>query len=336
KQTKYGDWYDCVDFYKQPAFDHPLLKDHKYKYQMSPSSDQLSDIGIKPSDIKPSDIWKNEKGCPTNTVPIKRVTKEDLIRLNKVSLLNYHPYQRPGTTVSYFVAVLQTTNQEKYYGGGMKTSIYHPAVQENQYSSSRIKIVNEPDSIAVGWVVNPSLYPDNQTHMFIYTMTKDMQCYNTYCPGFVITTSWSPPDQLLNKYPEVGKTVWEIPLLVFKDPASGDWFLNVGKDNFTVGYWPQKIFTALVDSANYVEWGGEVFSPPGTTPPPMGSGKLPGNDRLYDCFGYGVKTVIANQEVDLDPEGCQQYQNSLSYQISDIGVDGHRGRSIYFGGADGL
>ncbi|CAN0841355.1 hypothetical protein LINGRAHAP2_LOCUS3245, partial [Linum grandiflorum] len=290
KQTKYGDWYDCVDFYKQPAFDHPLLKDHKYKYQMSPSSDQLSDIGIKPSDIKPSDIWKNEKGCPTNTVPIKRVTKEDLIRLNKVSLLNYHPYQRPGTTVSYFVAVLQTTNQEKYYGGGMKTSIYHPAVQENQYSSSRIKIVNEPDSIAVGWVVNPSLYPDNQTHMFIYTM----------------------------------------------DPASGDWFLNVGKDNFTVGYWPQKIFTALVDSANYVEWGGEVFSPPGTTPPPMGSGKLPGNDRLYDCFGYGVKTVIANQEVDLDPEGCQQYQNSLSYQISDIGVDGHRGRSIYFGGADGL
>ncbi|CAN0841357.1 hypothetical protein LINGRAHAP2_LOCUS3245 [Linum grandiflorum] len=218
----------------------------------------------------------------------------------------------------------------------MRTSVYHPAVQENQYSSSRIKIVNEPDSIAAGWVVNPSLYPDNETHLFIYTMTKDMQCYNTYCPGFVITTTWTPADSLLNKYPD-GKVVWELPLLVFKkDPASGDWFLNVGKGNITIGYWPQKIFTALADSANYVEWGGEVFSPPGTTPPPMGSGKLPRNDEASDCYAYGVKTVNANHEVDHNPYMCQQYQNSLSYQVFDMGIDGSGERSIYFGGADGL
>ncbi|CAN1272358.1 hypothetical protein LINPERPRIM_LOCUS14515, partial [Linum perenne] len=28
-ETKYGESYDCVDFYQQPAFDHPLLRDHK-------------------------------------------------------------------------------------------------------------------------------------------------------------------------------------------------------------------------------------------------------------------------------------------------------------------
>ncbi|CAD5188628.1 unnamed protein product [Musa acuminata subsp. malaccensis] len=27
-QDKYGITYDCVDIYKQPAFDHPLLKNH--------------------------------------------------------------------------------------------------------------------------------------------------------------------------------------------------------------------------------------------------------------------------------------------------------------------
>ena len=32
-QTKYGDIYDCVDFYKQPAFDHPLLKNHNFHPQ---------------------------------------------------------------------------------------------------------------------------------------------------------------------------------------------------------------------------------------------------------------------------------------------------------------
>ncbi|XP_031390946.1 uncharacterized protein LOC116203390 [Punica granatum] len=29
-QTEHGDIYDCVDFYKQPAFDHPLLKNHSF------------------------------------------------------------------------------------------------------------------------------------------------------------------------------------------------------------------------------------------------------------------------------------------------------------------
>ncbi|KAK4341728.1 hypothetical protein RND71_040229 [Anisodus tanguticus] len=33
-KTKYGDIYDCVDFYKQRAFDHPLLKNHNYHPQV--------------------------------------------------------------------------------------------------------------------------------------------------------------------------------------------------------------------------------------------------------------------------------------------------------------
>ncbi|WJZ82238.1 hypothetical protein VitviT2T_002012 [Vitis vinifera] len=32
-KTKHGDIYDCVDFYKQPAFDHPLLKNHNFHPQ---------------------------------------------------------------------------------------------------------------------------------------------------------------------------------------------------------------------------------------------------------------------------------------------------------------
>ncbi|RVW16324.1 hypothetical protein CK203_067805 [Vitis vinifera] len=37
-QTKYGDIYDCVDFYKQPAFDHPLLKKHNFHPETRPIS----------------------------------------------------------------------------------------------------------------------------------------------------------------------------------------------------------------------------------------------------------------------------------------------------------
>ena len=33
-QTKYGEIYDCVDFYKQLAFDHPLLKNHTFHHEV--------------------------------------------------------------------------------------------------------------------------------------------------------------------------------------------------------------------------------------------------------------------------------------------------------------
>ncbi|XP_060178635.1 uncharacterized protein LOC132608875 [Lycium barbarum] len=37
-KIEYGDICDCVDFYEQPAFHHPLLKNHNYHPQMKPSS----------------------------------------------------------------------------------------------------------------------------------------------------------------------------------------------------------------------------------------------------------------------------------------------------------
>ncbi|CAN1170935.1 Expansin-like B1, partial [Linum perenne] len=219
-ETKYGDSYNCVDFYEQPAFDHPLLKDRKHEFKMSSYDDKLNEKSY----INPSDIWVNGKGCPPNTVPIKRITKEDLMRINMASELAYHNSVNENPCVQ--VAVLRTTTTNKYYGGGMSSAIWHPDVQSNQYSSSRVKYQNGPDSIAVGWVVNPSLYPDGQTHMFIYTI----------------------------------------------DAANGNWFLEVGPDSTMIGTWPQQIFTGLADSASYVDWGGEVYSPPDMAPPPMGSG----------------------------------------------------------------
>lgn len=33
-QSEDGDIIDCVNIYKQPAFDHPLLKNHKIKVRL--------------------------------------------------------------------------------------------------------------------------------------------------------------------------------------------------------------------------------------------------------------------------------------------------------------
>ncbi|CAN1777937.1 hypothetical protein LINPERHAP1_LOCUS14238, partial [Linum perenne] len=324
KQTKYGDWYDCVDFYEQPAFDHPLLKDHKYEYKSSSRYQASDEFGINPFDI-----WLNGKGCPDNTVPIKRVTKEDLIRINKVTELAYRINDNPGVQV----AVLKLAS--KVFGGGTDAAIFHPTVQNNQYSASRMKFENGPDSISVGWTVNPTLYPDNETHLFVYTATKDLQCYNTYCPGFIRMSSRVPPDIKLNIYPEIGKSVWAIPLFVYKDVESGDYFFNVGSDNFTVGSWPQKIFTGLADSISTIEWGGEVYSPPGTTPPPMGAGHVPENKPFNDCYDASIRIINEYREFVNDPPGCEKFQTSSSYRVNDVGIAGPALRTIFFGGAYG-
>ncbi|CAN1263626.1 hypothetical protein LINPERPRIM_LOCUS11674, partial [Linum perenne] len=265
-QTKYGDWYDCVDFYEQPAFDHPLLRDHKYEYK---------------------------------------------------------------------VAVAKLAS--KLYGGGTTASIYHPTVQNNQYSSSRLKVENGLDSIAVGWTVNPTLYPDNETHLFVYTATKDSQCYNTYCPGFIRMSSVVPPDLKLKLYPITGVSFYEIPMFVFKKTnKTGDWYFNVGSRNFTVGTWPQRIFTGLADSISNIEWGGEVYSPPGTTPPPMGSGHLPGDNIFYDSFCSSIRIVNENLQLDINPDGLELYQSSSTYQVKDVGIySPHEQRTILYGGAYG-
>ncbi|KAG6688573.1 hypothetical protein I3842_11G132200 [Carya illinoinensis] len=80
-QTAEGDIFDCVDIYKQPAFDHPLLKNHSI--QLKPSffpnffPKRVEDKTL-PHAAKTSAVGLSE-GCPFGTVPIKRTRKEDLL-----------------------------------------------------------------------------------------------------------------------------------------------------------------------------------------------------------------------------------------------------------------
>ncbi|XP_077251410.1 uncharacterized protein LOC143890576 [Tasmannia lanceolata] len=77
-KTEYGQIFSCVDINKQPAFDHPLLMNHTI--QMGPGSlpkvnrdKQASLLGLS------LEIGFKDGGCPRGTVPIRRITKEDLI-----------------------------------------------------------------------------------------------------------------------------------------------------------------------------------------------------------------------------------------------------------------
>ncbi|KAF8379463.1 hypothetical protein HHK36_028899 [Tetracentron sinense] len=72
-KTEYGDIYDCVDFYKQPAFDHPLS---------FPKGVRKNGASLE---AKPLSIGLKGGGCPFGTVPIRRTTKDDLRRAKSFS-----------------------------------------------------------------------------------------------------------------------------------------------------------------------------------------------------------------------------------------------------------
>ncbi|CAN1777940.1 hypothetical protein LINPERHAP1_LOCUS14238, partial [Linum perenne] len=121
---------------------------------------------------------------------------------------------------------------------------------------------------------------------------------------------------------------------ISKDAANGDWFLNLGKNNDTIGSWPQRIFSELASHANFVSWGGEVYSPPGTDTPVMGAGPLAKRLSTDDCFIANIRIINENHEVDSHPSGCETIVTSDRYKIIDYGdADSGLGRVIFFGGA---
>ncbi|KAK7276258.1 hypothetical protein RIF29_17396 [Crotalaria pallida] len=80
--TKFGYIVDCIDINKQPAFDHPLLKNHKL--QRKPSfwkTKSKTGVNLSPSKSK---ARLEKVVCPEGTVPIRRTTKDDLIKSKKL------------------------------------------------------------------------------------------------------------------------------------------------------------------------------------------------------------------------------------------------------------
>ncbi|KAJ4838491.1 hypothetical protein Tsubulata_012375, partial [Turnera subulata] len=323
QKTKFGDTYNCINYYDQPAFDHPSLKNQKFEYQMRPSRNHSIDS-----------IWVNGYGCPSGTVPFRPVTKDDLIRAKLASQMNSLKFS-PQSDVhpGLHSALLRTkvNPSKKYKGAHMLTSIYNPSVENNQVSSSRLKLQNGPDTMEVGWTVNPTLYKDNKTRLYIYTSVRS--CYNTLCsaPGFILETSEIPLDYIFPQISQRGGATFSTGFFVYKDSKNGDWYLQVGTQGIEIGRWPQKIFSALADSASHVEWGGQVITPTDVPSPEMGSGDGPPlllNDK-QDAACYQINVVDENYK-QVNPDDTEAFTDIGGiYDAVDLGLRGQFGRLMY-------
>ncbi|KAH9621106.1 hypothetical protein KSS87_022905 [Heliosperma pusillum] len=323
-QNEYGDTYDCIDFYKQPAFDHPLFKNHSFHPQMRPT--------FQPLQIKNIDSWKmnatttdipllKDGGCPQGTVPIRRMKKS-----SSLSGTNVYPHRSSKAKIpkkanvdvsGTILAVVQTKgNIGKVYNGvGATISVYNPRVLPSQYSSAEIMLKGGTDFITAGWTVNPNKYKDSQTRFFIYAAAGDQHCFGTEC-GFVLVRSDLPVDFVLKPV---------------SDPTWGIWWLQFGMKNppITLGFWPQKMFKGLQDSATYAACGGEVYTPAGLKAPEMGTGYCPNYERDDAAFCRDF-VVVDDKNTIVTAKDTESYENTNVYgAIDQYNRPGHY---VIFGG----
>ncbi|GAB4829687.1 hypothetical protein Ancab_019341 [Ancistrocladus abbreviatus] len=302
-----GEIVDCVDIYKQPAFDHPLLKNHKL--QMEPSNYPK---GRQPTSAMAAALrqsWQNNGECPDRTIPIiRRQFKPDApiitrkpanTTLAKPSTTSTNPHQY--SVVQYFA---QTTASVR--GAHATINVWNPTVNKTtDFSLTQIWVFagsgSNVNTMEAGWQVYPARTGDNKTRFFIYWTRDDYNttgCYDLACPGFVQNNKQMAIGAPLNVSTYNGQQV-EMDLVIDRDNSTGNWWLYL--NNQSIGYWPASIFTALAKGADGVEWGGEILDSSGSggahTLTQMGSGHFANEGYRNASYVTGIryKNATSNQ-----------------------------------------
>ncbi|KAF3452382.1 hypothetical protein FNV43_RR02815 [Rhamnella rubrinervis] len=324
-QSPDGDIIDCVHKRKQPALDHPLLKNHRI--QKEPTEwPKLNSKMVKQNEKRNGkeeeeevvlrsawQMWhRNGTRCPKGTVPVRRSTVHDVLRSKslsdfgkKRSRIGLDRRTDAPDVVSgngHEHAIAYTGTSQDMYGAKATINVWDPSIQVvNEFSLSQIWVLSgsfdgsDLNSIEAGWQVSPELYGDSRPRLFTYWTSDSYQatgCYNLLCAGFVQTNSKIAIGAAISPVSSYAANQYDISILIWKDPRLGNWWLGFG-DNTLVGYWPAELFTHLADRATMVEWGGEVVNTRANgqhTSTQMGSGHFAED-------GFGKASYFRNLEV---------------------------------------
>ncbi|XP_045825617.1 uncharacterized protein LOC123917814 [Trifolium pratense] len=352
-----GDIIDCVPISKQPAFDHPFLKDHKI--QMRPNfhpeglfEENKFDENKAKSSTPINQLWHANGMCSEGTIPIRRTKEEDVLRASSVKRYGRKKHRSiPKPRSADPDLVNQSGHQhaiayvegEKFYGAKATINVWEPKIQQtNEFSLSQLWVLGgsfgqDLNSIEAGWQVSPDLYGDNNTRLFTYWTSDAYQatgCYNLLCSGFIQVSSNIAMGASISPISSYRDSQYDISILIWKDPKEGHWWMQFGNDGTVMGYWPSFLFSYLAESATMIEWGGEVVNsePDGQhTSTQMGSGHFPEEGFGKASYFRNIQVVDSsnNLKAPKDLGTYTEYHNCYDVQT---GSNGDWGHFFYYGG----
>ncbi|KAL3516630.1 hypothetical protein ACH5RR_023532 [Cinchona calisaya] len=350
-----GDIIDCVHMSRQPAFDHPLLKNHTIQVRPTYHPEGLNfgaaEVSNLKDDTKPVQLWQLNGRCPEGTIPIKRTKEEDLLRASSIERFgkkNHRSFPQPRSAAPDLIT--QTGHQHaiayveggNYYGAKATINVWEPQIQQpNEFSLSQIWLLagsfnSDLNSIEAGWQVSPDLYGDNNTRLFTYWTSDAYQatgCYNLLCSGFIQINNEIALGASISPLSAYHGSQYDISILVWKDPKEGNWWMQFG-NNYVLGYWPAFLFSYLVDSASMVEWGGEVVNLESDglhTTTQMGSGHFPEERFAGASYFKNIQVVDGTNNL-RPPSDLGIYTEQSNCYDLQLGNDGDWGNYFYYGG----
>ncbi|XP_044973424.1 uncharacterized protein LOC123440951 [Hordeum vulgare subsp. vulgare] len=237
-----GDVYDCIDVNRQPAFNHPFLKDHKI--QMKPSSFPVGVNINSPVLHVASQADLPIVECSTGMVPILRSSRRDQTTTHNTDQVINKDVQIEEAGIRY---------SDDLYGVQAKINVYEPKVYKDgdSYSQTGIQIGNGPrghfDSITAFYSVSPSYFGDSfgRFHVGWRGGISNKVCVDHKCPGFVQVSYNVGLGGKLQHVSVYNGPQYAIDLFIFKDPKTNNWWLVYGQDKIPLGYWPSSLFTHI-------------------------------------------------------------------------------------------
>ncbi|XP_021625994.1 uncharacterized protein LOC110624880 isoform X2 [Manihot esculenta] len=333
-----GDIIDCVHITHQPAFDHPLIKNHKIQMRPNFYPEGLLSGSKVPSNSEEeskltTQLWHLNGRCPEETIPIRRTKKNDILRANSLERFGKkRPLAAPQPKNAEPDLISQSGHQhaivyvegDKYYGAKATINVWEPKIQQpNEFSLSQIWILGgsfgeDLNSIEAGWQSDA------------YQATG---CYNLLCSGFIQINNQIAIGASIYPVSGYDGSQYDISLLIWKDPKEGNWWIQFG-NSYVLGYWPASLFSYLADSATMIEWGGEIVNSEfdgqhSTTQ--MGSGHFP--EEGFGKAGYFKNIQIVDGSNNLrPPKDLNTFtEQSNCYNVGNDN-DGDWGNYFFYGG----
>jgi hypothetical protein len=243
------------------------------------------------------DKFGNTFGCPLGTIPVRRITLEEMTRFG--SLREYfrkpprgrgrHPRLSPPEVDAQIHKYAHAYQDVPNLGGHSFLDIWDPSVGSQVFSLAQHWYAggNPVQTAECGWQVFPQKYQTTKPVLFIYWTADGYSqtgSYNLDDAGFVQTNhQWILGGALdtisvdSGQQYELGIT-WRL--------VGGNWYLYInGSDsNSAVGYYPTSLYAAgqMATNATDVDYGGEVVNQ--TFWPPMGSGAFANTGNLHAAY----------------------------------------------------
>lgn len=349
-QDETGAIFDCIPVEQQPALrgtkaaaipkapDLPPLEGDASPRSASAraNKDDREDVATgTPLRAGRKDPHGNVMQCPEGTIPMRRVTLEDMTRFPTLRAYmekgprgagrpprNAEPPTVPAT--HRWAHAYQNVNNG---GGHSFLNIWRPGIGANQiFSLSQHWYVGGSganlQTLECGWQVYPGFYGDAQPHLFTYWTADDYSstgCYNMTCGAFVQISPSFAPGMVVGPISVTNGPQYRIELAYWH--TGGRWWLyyNGTQGSNAIGYYPDTLYKggALAGHATEIDYGGETV---GTTSfPAMGSGAFANQGWQHAAYqrniGYwppqGGAMIDANLTTSQGWPGCYTAQLDL-------------------------